>query len=173
MMMINPEDKSNSDQNNNMIAVRLRDANLVPVVWQASHMAGYALTSVVGLASSVMFYLAVVQSGNRCYLYNAAIIVQDFSRETNQTLLSDDQVWYRNKYCYNTFSSSLEVCIGSVVWMSMFLVFSRGGSSTSEFDHSKYFRSGVVVLLSFKNSELTTNRPNPDLTSSYFSAPDT
>lgn len=153
-----------------MIAVRLRDANLVPFVWQASHMAGYALTSLVGLASSVMFYLAMVQSGNRCYLYNAAITVQDLSREMNQTLLSDDQVWYRNRYCYSTFSFSLKVCVSSVVWMSMFLVFGRGGSSAYEFDHSKYFRSGVVVLLSFENSERATNRPTPDLTSSSFSA---
>lgn len=168
--MIYPEDESNNSDQHNMIAVRLRDANLVPVKWQASHMAGYALTSVVGLASSVMFYLAVVQSGNRCYLYNAAITVQELSREMNQTLLSDDQVWYRNKYCYDTFSFSLKVCIGSVVWMSMFLVFGRGGSSASEFDHSKYFRSGVVVLFYFENSERATNRQTPDLITSLFSA---
>eukprot|EP00102_Acyrthosiphon_pisum_P026026 XP_016663236.1 PREDICTED: uncharacterized protein LOC107884829 [Acyrthosiphon pisum] len=126
-----------------MVAVRLRDTNLVPIVWQASHMVGYALTAVLGLASGVMFYLAVELSSHRCYLYNAALIVQEVSREQNQTLLSDDRVWYMSSNCYDTFSFSLQVCISSVVWMSMFLVFGRGGSSVTEFDHSKYFSDMV------------------------------
>jgi len=143
--MIEPEDKNDREEND-MVAVRFRDTNLVPIVWQASHMAGYALTAVVGLVSGVMFYLAVKLSSHRCYLYNAAIIVQEVSREQNQTLLSDDRVWYTSSSCYDTFSFSLYACIGSVVWMSMFLVFGRGGSSVTEFDHSKYFRSVVLIF---------------------------
>jgi len=156
--MTEPEDKSNSRQ---MVAVRLRDTNSMPIVWQASHMTGYALTAAVGLVSGVMFYLAVDRSSHRCYLYNAALIVQELSREQNQTLLSDARVWYTNGDCYNTFSFSLKVCISSVVWMSMFLVFGRGGSSVSEFDHSKYFGSVIVVLLFCKLSAGYYNRLTP------------
>lgn len=164
--MIEPEDKSNDKQ---MVAVRLRDTNLVPIVWQASHMTGYALTAVVGLVSGVMFYLAVDQSSHRCYLYNAALTVHELSREQNQTLLSDERVWYTNSDCYNTFSFSLKVCISSVVWMSMFLVFNRGGSSVTEFDHSKYFRSVIVILLFGKLSTGYYNRSTPAWP--HFSAP--
>lgn len=123
-----------------MITVRQRDSSLVPIGWQTGHMAGYALTSVVGFAAAVMFYLAVVRSGYYCYLYNNVLTVNELSREVNRTVLSASHVWYRNNNCYAAFWFSLIVSVGSVMWLAFFLVFGRGGSSDSGFDHSKYFR---------------------------------
>ncbi|XP_050058563.1 uncharacterized protein LOC114132359 [Aphis gossypii] len=131
------------------ITVRQRDASLVPIVWQVSHMAGYALTAVISATCSIVFYLAVAKSTYRCYPYNEVLVVQEFSRERNQTLLKDEQIWYRNMNCYDPFIFSLTVSIGSIVWMSLFLVFGRGGSLLSEeSEHTKYFRyyCGVKVL---------------------------
>lgn len=130
------------------ITVRQRDATLVPIVWQVSHMVGYALTAVISAACSIVFYLAVVKSTYRCYLYNEVLVVQELSRERNQTLLKDERIWYRNMNCYDPFIFMLTVSIGSIVWMSLFLVFGRGGSLLSEeSEHTKYFRFVVVVLL--------------------------
>ncbi|KAE9542624.1 hypothetical protein AGLY_002535 [Aphis glycines] len=122
------------------ITVRQRDATLVPIVWQVSHMAGYALTAVISATCSIVFYLAVAKSTYRCYPYNEVLVVQEFSRERNQTLLKDERIWYRNMNCYDPFMFSLTVSIGSIVWMSLFLVFGRGGSLLSEeSEHTKYF----------------------------------
>ncbi|XP_025204498.1 uncharacterized protein LOC112601228 [Melanaphis sacchari] len=127
-----------------MTIVRQRDANLVPIVWQASHMIGYALTAVMAMACSIMFYLAVAESNHRCYIYNDVLIVQEESRENNQTLLSDETVWYRNSNCYDPFTFLLRLFVSSVVWMILFLIFGRGGSSISEEnDHRKYFSDMV------------------------------
>lgn len=143
-----------------MVIVRQRDANLVPKVWQMSHMVAHALTAAVSMASGVMFYLAIAKSNYHCYPYNEVVIVQDFTREINQTFLIDEQIWYWNTNCYVPFKFSLELFMSSVVWTSFFLVFGRGGSSVSEeSDQSKYFRSVVVHLLLCKR-ELVTNRPD-------------
>lgn len=104
-------------------------------------MAAYAATGVLGLASSVVFYLAVVRSGYRCYQYNAVLMIHERSRDEYEPRVADPNAWYRSRYCSDAFGFSLHLMVFSAVAMAMCLVFGRGGTDTSDSDHTVYFRS--------------------------------
>lgn len=127
-----------------------RDSKSIPTIWKTWHVTTYAVTAVLGFVSSIVFYLGLVQSHYHCYQYNAVLMVHEWSRDKYEPYLLDQAVWYQNEYCYNSFLFPLKVFVNSIVWMSMCIVFGRGGTVLSEFDYSKYFRFVKCFVCVFK-----------------------
>jgi hypothetical protein len=108
--------------------------------WRTGHMIMHSVTGVLAMASSIAYYLTIERCDYLCYQYNTVLMIHNKSREEYEPKVTENTDWYHTGYCYDTFVFAMVLTIFSAVAMGMSLVFGRGGTDTTDYEHIYYFR---------------------------------